>query len=73
MFKKKKLYKIEYTIDREGSFGAIRTSEYNMIIEAKDEVHAIKKYHEYMVGHLCYKITSFKEYKLCEEDQSYIT
>lgn len=53
MFKKRKLYEIVYK----------RLCEYSMIIEAKDEYQAIRKFNRMMCDNL-YTIISFKEYKI---------
>ena len=53
MFKKKKLYRIVYRLH----------AEYSIIIEAKDEIQAIKKFNR-KLGSLLYEIISFKEYKV---------
>lgn len=53
MFKKKKLYKIVYRM----------LAEYTIIIEAKDEIQAIKKFNKKMAS-LLYEIVSFKEYEI---------
>ena len=53
MFKKKKLYKIVYRM----------LAEHSIIIEAKDEFQAIRKFNRQMNG-IVHEIVSFKEYKL---------
>ena len=53
MFKKKKLYKIVYTM----------LCEYTVIIEAKDEFQAMRKFSRKM-GDMMYSIISFEEYKI---------
>ena len=53
MFKKKKLYKIVYTM----------LCEYTVIVEAKDEFQAMRKFSRKM-GDSLYSIISFEEYKI---------
>lgn len=53
MFKKKKLYKIVYEM----------VYKYNIIVEAKNEFQAIRKFKKEM-GNRLYSIISFEEYKV---------
>ena len=54
MFKKKKLYKIVYR----------QILTYTVIISAKDEHHAINKFHKMTKNEMKPTILSFEEYKI---------
>jgi len=54
LFKKKKLYVIKYTM----------LLSYNMMIPAKDEVDAFRKFNRRMCAAVPYRIDSIEEYKI---------